>query len=100
MRDMSFGYLIGEIDVKDPEAYKEYVAGTPAVVAKFGGEFIVRGGKTLAKEGQPPLGRVVVIRFPSYEKAKAFYESREYAGLLALRLSLTDSRLFLVDGVD
>ena len=97
---MSFGYLIGEIDVKDPEAYKEYVAGTPAVVAKFGGEFIVRGGQFVPKEGRAPHGRVVLIRFPSYEKAKAFYDSDEYAGLLALRLSLTDSRLFLIEGID
>ena len=97
---MTFGYLIGESDVKDPEAYKQYVAGTPAVVAKFGGEFIVRGGKYVAKEGRAPLGRVVVIRFPNYEKAKAFYDSEEYADLLALRLSLTDSRLFLIEGVD
>jgi uncharacterized protein (DUF1330 family) len=98
--DMAYGYLIGEIDVKDPEAYKEYVAGTPAVVAKFGGEFIVRGGKLESMEGSKPAGRVVVIRFPSYEKAKAFYESEDYAGLLSLRLSLTDSRLFLIEGVD
>ena len=54
----------------------------------------------MSKEGRAPLGRVVVIRFPSYEKAKAFYESDEYASLLALRLSLTDSRLFLIEGID
>jgi uncharacterized protein (DUF1330 family) len=92
--------VIVEVSVNDPEGYKEYTAGTPAVVAKYGGEFIVRGGKTEAKEGQAPAGRVVVIRFPSFEKAKAFYESEDYADLLAMRLAMTDSRLFIVEGAD
>jgi len=93
-------YLIVEIEVKDPEAYKAYTSATPAVVAKYGGEFIVRGGQFDAKEGTAPRGRVAVIRFPSYEKANEFYGADDYADLLALRLSLTESRAFIVEGVD
>lgn len=95
---MPAAYVIAEIDVKDPEGYKNYTAATPGVVAKFGGEFIVRGGATESKEGAAPRGRIVVIRFPSLDKARAFYDSDDYAELLALRISLTDSRLFLVEG--
>ena len=65
-------YLIVEIEVKDSQAYKAYTAATPAVIAKYGGEFIVRGGRVETREGAAPAGRVVVIRFPSYEKACAF----------------------------
>jgi len=97
---MHSAYLIVEIEVKDSQAYKAYTAATPAVVAKYGGEFIVRGGRVDTREGAAPAGRVVVIRFPSYEKARAFYDCEDYAALLALRLSITDSRAFIVEGAD
>jgi uncharacterized protein (DUF1330 family) len=97
---MPSGYLIVEVDVKDPERYTDYTSATPAVVAKYGGEFIVRGGKFEALEGNAPRGRVVVIEFPSYDRALEFYRSDDYADLLKLRLSLTESRAFLVEGAD
>ena len=97
---MQAAYLIVEIEVKDAQAYTAYTDATPGVIAKHGGEFIVRGGRLEAKEGAAPRGRVVVIRFPSCEKALGFYESEDYADLLALRLSLTDSRAFIVEGVE
>lgn len=97
---MAYGYLMVEIDVKNPERYPEYTSATPAVVAKYGGEFIVRGGRVESLEGSPPRGRVVCIRFPSYERALEFYRSDDYADLLKLRLSLTDSRAFVVEGAE
>jgi uncharacterized protein (DUF1330 family) len=97
---MPSAYLIVDIEVKDPERYKDYTAATPAVVAKFGGEFIVRAGKFESLEGESPRGRVVVIKFPSYNRAMEFYRSDDYADLLALRLSLTESRAFVVEGAD
>ncbi len=97
---MPAAYVIAEIDVKDPEGYKNYTSATPGVVAKFGGEFVVRGGATESKEGEAPRGRIVVIRFPNLVQANAFYHSDDYAELLALRISLTDSRLFVVEGAN
>jgi len=37
-------YIINEITVTDPAAYAEYVRQAPAVVAAFGGRYIVRAG--------------------------------------------------------
>ena len=91
-------YLIAEVEVKDTRAYKAYSAATPAVIAKHGGEFIVRGGGFDAKEGVAPGGRVV--RFPRDEQALAFHDWQDYAGLLALRLSIAEGRAFIVEGVD
>jgi len=36
------GYVIANIDVKKPEAYKEYVSKVKTIVEKFGGEYLVR----------------------------------------------------------
>jgi uncharacterized protein (DUF1330 family) len=37
-------YVILDIDVHDQEGYQKYRAGVPALIAKHGGEYLVRGG--------------------------------------------------------
>ena len=92
-------YIIGEIEITDPETYKGYTAQTPGVISKYGGRFIVRGGNGEALEGSTPK-RVVVIEFPDRAAAKRFYESPDYQKILKIRLSASEGRLMLVDGVD
>ncbi|MCU0946148.1 MAG: DUF1330 domain-containing protein [Rubritepida sp.] len=91
-------YLIGNITVTDPARYAEYRAQVPAVLAKHGGEFLVRGGAVTPKEGEG-FQRVVVIRFPDTAAAEAFYHGPDYAPLLALRLAASTGTLALVEGV-
>lgn len=97
---MPAAYLIAQIEVKDPARYEAYRADVPAAIAAYDGEAIVRGGAVESMEGEPPPGRVVVLKFPSMARAREFYHSDEYADLLALRLEVTDSRLFIVEGVE
>lgn len=71
-------YLIADVEVSDPEQYKQYTALTPAAVAAAGGRFIVRGGRSETLEGDWQPSRVVVIEFPDYPTARAFYDSALY----------------------
>ena len=91
-------YIIVEVETTDEALMTEYRKHTPGAVAKFGGKFIVRGGKTRSLEGvwNPP--RIVVLEFPSYEKAEEFYDSEHYKPILAMRLKAGKSRAILVDG--
>ena len=79
------GYVIAEITVTDPEAYKQYAAAVPAIAAKFSGKYLVRAGQTVAMEGEPPSGRIVVIEFDSLAAARSFEESAEYQAIAPLR---------------
>jgi uncharacterized protein (DUF1330 family) len=97
---MAKAYLIGEIDVHDPETYANYTAQTPAAIAKHGGRFLVRGGACDPREGDSPKGRIVVIEFPSMEAVKTFYESADYQPLIPIRQSASSGRLFFVEGAD
>jgi uncharacterized protein (DUF1330 family) len=90
-------YVIAEVDVTDPEAYKAYQALTPASIARHGGRFIVRGGSTEALEGAPPK-RIVVAEFASMEAARRWYHSRDYGEARAIRETAAKTRLFFVDG--
>lgn len=97
---MPKAYLIAEIDIHDPDTYANYTAQTPAVIAKHGGRFLVRGGTCDAREGDAPKGRVVVIEFPSFEAAQKFYESADYQPLIPIRQSASTGRLFVVEGAE
>lgn len=92
------GYVIVEIEVTNPDAYEGYKAVVAPMVAAAGGRYLVRGGKVEAREGAPPAGRVVVLEYPSFEAAKAFLESPEYAEIVHLRTDNTNSRLMIVEG--
>ena len=97
---MPKAYLIVQVDVRDPELYKTYTAQTPAALEKHGGRMLVRAGRWESLEGQAPRARVVVIEFPSFEGAKAWYDSEDYGPLIPLRQSASDGDLFIVEGSD
>jgi uncharacterized protein (DUF1330 family) len=70
------------------------------VVAKLGGKYIVRGGQTVAEEGEPPpSGRIVVIEFDDLAAARSFEDSQGYQVVAPLRRKAARSRVFLVEGV-
>jgi uncharacterized protein (DUF1330 family) len=93
------GYVIAEITVTDPEAYKQYAAAVAPIVTKLGGRYIVRGGQTVSEEGEPPSGRIVVIEFDDLAAARSFEGSQDYQAVAALRRKAAHSRVFLVEGV-
>lgn len=93
-------YMIAQVDVKDAEKFEEYRALVPDSLKPFGGEYIVRGGEMVVLEDQQPFDRVVVIKFPDMESAKAWHDSDEYAEAKAMRHASAVSRAILVDGYD
>lgn len=96
---MAFGYVIAQISVTDADAYPAYVAKVGPIVDRFGGEFLVRGGRCESYEGTPPGDRTVVIRFPSYEAAQAWYHSDDYAPVRDMRMAASTSVQTIVEGV-
>jgi uncharacterized protein (DUF1330 family) len=92
------GYVIAEVDVTDPEAYKKYAEKVPATVAAFDGHYLVRGGKIQAVEGEAAK-RIVVIAFESAEKAHAWEYSPAYEAIKPMRQSSAKSRIFIVEGI-
>ncbi len=92
-------YVIGNIDVRDPDLYAEYRQQVPATLAQYGGKFLVRGGAHETLEGGWQPKRLVVLEFESMEAAKRWYDSEEYRGPKALRGRAALSELVLVEGV-
>jgi uncharacterized protein (DUF1330 family) len=97
---MTPAYIIVDMKITDPEQYKQYMAAAPAAVAAAGGEYLVRGGKFEALEGHWQPARIAMLRFPSFEKAKAFYDDEMYRAARAKRAGATEFfNMVLVEGV-
>jgi uncharacterized protein (DUF1330 family) len=92
-------YVVANVQVNDSDAYAEYRAQVLPTVERFGGRFLARGGRTELLEGGYEPRRVVILEFPSYERAKEWYESEEYRPLAELRRGASDGDLILVEGV-
>ncbi len=91
-------YLVAEVTVTDPARYTAYQQEVPALVARYGGEYLVRAGAMHPIEGDLGIQRMVIVEFESLAAARRFYESPEYAPLLKLRKETTKSHVSFVEG--
>lgn len=92
-------YVLADIQVKNPEAYQEYIQKVPALIAKHGGAYRARGGDAKRLEGTWEPSRLVLLEFPDREAAEAFYEDPDYTGLKHIRLNTTHTNLILFEGL-
>ena len=92
-------YVIVDVKITDPDRYGEYKKLTPGSLIPFDGKFVVRGGESETLEGTWKPGRIVVLEFPSMQKARAWWASEGYAPAKALRQSASVTQMILVEGV-
>ena len=57
----------------------------PAIIAKFGGKVLARGGRFQIMEGPDKFHRFIVIEFPTLEQGVACFTSPEYDKAAAFR---------------
>ena len=92
-------YVIVDIEVTDPEGYKEYVNMAPEAVKLYGGKYIARGGHNETLEGDWQAKRLVILEFPSVEQAKDWLNSSEYASARKLRHQYARTNMVVVEGL-
>ncbi len=93
-------FVIVEIEVRDPEAYETYRSLVPASLDAYGGKFIARGGATESLEGDWAPERIVVLEFPSLERARQWWASPEYRDAKAIRMRAARTRMIAIEGVE
>ena len=96
---MPKGYWVGRVDVSNEEGYKPYAAANAGIFKKFGGRFVVRGGKFENPEGSART-RNVVIEFPDYATALACYNSAEYQANIKVRQPHSVADILIIEGYD
>jgi uncharacterized protein (DUF1330 family) len=91
-------YFIVDLEITDAAGFEEYRQLVPATIEKYGGRYLVRGGRVETLEGEWQPKRVVVLEFPTVEQAKRWYDSQEYRAPKALRFRTARSKMILVEG--
>ncbi|MDB5231491.1 MAG: hypothetical protein JWN76_2296 [Chitinophagaceae bacterium] len=91
-------YIIVDVHITDPASYEEYKKLTPSSIAAYEGKFIVRGGETKTLEGDWKTGRIVVLEFPTAERAMEWWNSPEYSPAKLIRQSAATTNMILAEG--
>lgn len=80
-------YWVARSKINDPVEYKKYTDRVPAIIARFGGRVLARGGRYRILEGPETFHRFVVVEFPSLADAVACHDSAGYREAAAFRRS-------------
>ena len=96
---MSSAYIIANVEVTNPTQYEDYKKWSSEAMKAHGAEVCVRGGKVEVLEGDWAPERLVMLKFPSVEAAKAFNSSAEYDAARNARQGIAVMRMVLVEGV-
>ena len=92
-------YSISSITVKDWDTYREYMKHVPAIIEKYGGRYLVRGGEIISDDTSWQPERVVILEFPDLAQMKAFRDSDEYKPVGELRHKEADTEGYVVAGL-
>ena len=95
---MPSAYILADVDVTDPQQYEQYKKLSSIAMQAHGAEVCVRGGKVEVMEGDWKPSRAVLLKFPSVEKARAFYDSPEYQAAKKARQGAAVMRMVLIEG--
>lgn len=93
-------YIVGHIDIADPETYAGYEAGFGEIFRQYEGEFLAVDDDSLMLEGAKRHTRSVLVRFPDRAAALAWFRSDAYQELAAIRWSASTAEISLIEGVD
>jgi uncharacterized protein (DUF1330 family) len=92
-------YVVVNVTVRDPVRYEEYRRLATPTVSAYDGRYVARGGRVDVREGDWSPSRLVILEFPSVERARAWWDSPEYAPAKALRQSCADTQLVITEGL-
>jgi uncharacterized protein (DUF1330 family) len=90
-------YMIIESKVKDAEKYGQYIARVPEIVARYGGRYLVRGGRVTPLMGGWRPERMILLEFPSEANIHQWLSSPEYQAIAPLREAGADLRAVVVE---
>lgn len=93
------GYNIAIVQVTNPTQYEEYKKWSTLAMKAHNAEVCVRGGQVQLLEGDWAPERVVILKFPTFAAAKAFYETPEYLQAREARAGAAVMRMIAVEGL-
>ena len=91
-------YVVVRVQILDPRRFADHQQLATASVDKFGGRFVVRGGALVELEGNWDSRRMVILEFPSLERAVSWYHSPEYQHAIEARQGAAILHMVALEG--
>ncbi len=92
-------YVVLDIDVTDAQRFAKYRELAPLAIAAYDGKYLARGGTAEVLEGSWTPNRIVILEFPTVQRAKQWLDSPEYREALALRRAAATTSAIVVQGL-
>ena len=92
-------YILVQINITNPNPYKEYLKKVTEIAKKYGGEYLIRGGSYKIMLGKWDYERTVVIKFTNYDTAMKWYNSDEYAPVRRIREENSNGNIIIIEGI-
>ena len=92
-------YLLAEVQVTDPDTWKQYLAALPSKMAPYRTRTLARANPVAVDSSTPPAGNLVIIAFNNMEDVKAFWNSPAYQAIIPLREKSAKTRAYAVEGM-
>jgi uncharacterized protein (DUF1330 family) len=99
-RNSMAAYVIFDVDIRDPEKYREFMSGVKPALETAGAKYLVRGGAHKIYEGDWEPRRLVLLEFPSIAAYESFYYGTTYQQLKSIRDACSSARMVIVEGVE
>ena len=90
-------YIIANYKITNPEAYQAYPAAVWPTLAAYGAELVVADPESEVMEGFSGH-MTAILKFPSKEDARTWYNSPEYQAAIHLRTDNSEGFLLFADG--
>ena len=92
-------YMVIESRVRDAALYDRYIQSVAAIVERYGGRYLVRGGKVTSLGGDWNPERMIILEFPAEQNVRQWLSSPEYQEIAPLREQGADTRAILLEGL-
>jgi uncharacterized protein (DUF1330 family) len=92
-------YVIFDVEISDPEGYKDFMAGVKPALEQAGAEYLARGGAHKVYEGDWGPRRIVLLKLPSIDAWETFCNGPIYQGLKSVRDECSSARLVGFEGL-
>jgi uncharacterized protein (DUF1330 family) len=94
-------YVISDVVGLDPRLVAQYRALARDSIQLYDGQYLTNSGNAIDQvEGDWQPQNIVLLSFPSMDRARQWYASEEYARALAVRRTALRRNLIFVAGAD
>jgi uncharacterized protein (DUF1330 family) len=94
-------FVISDVVGLNPDLLTRYRTLAKESIALYGGRYLTNAGNTIDHvEGDWTPQNIVVLQFPSMQRAREWYRSPEYGEALVVRRTALRRNLVFVAGID